>query len=102
MVGIILLAADRFLDKDDEKTRDALDIAMFLGIYGLLFWISAFGIVWYGVFIYLLMIVMIGYGILGFERYLDEKEKKEYGEQGMIIPAALSIFTLGILVFYFL
>lgn len=37
-------------------------ILVFLAIYGLVFWISAFGIVWYGVMIYFLFLLIITLG----------------------------------------
>lgn len=41
---------------EDEKIRG---IFVFSAIYGLIFWISAFGVVWYGVLLYFLLLVII-------------------------------------------
>lgn len=41
-------------------------ILVFLSIYGLVFWISAFGVVWYGVFLYFLLLVTLA---LAFQPY---------------------------------
>lgn len=45
-------------------------------IYGFLFLISAFGIVWYGVFVYFLFLVLIGLASLAFVSY-NEREDDE-------------------------
>jgi len=66
MVGVFALAAHYLLDGEDAETRHAKDMIFFLLVYGLIFWVSAFGIVWYGVVIYFFMLVVIGYGVLRF------------------------------------
>ena len=47
-----------------------------LMIYGFLFLISAFGIVWYGVFVYFLFLVLIGLASHTFVSY-NEREDNE-------------------------
>ena len=48
------------------------DIIVMLMVYGFLFLISAFGIVWYGVFVYFLFLVLIGLSSLIFISYTDK------------------------------
>lgn len=65
------------LDDQDETSRDAKMMISFLSLYGLIFWVSAFGIVWYGIVIYFLMIIVIGYGMQAFTLFdPDASEEK--------------------------
>jgi hypothetical protein len=56
---------------DDTNTEDKKlkEIIMILGIYGFLFIISAFGIVWYGILVYFLFLVIIGLAASRFISY---------------------------------
>ena len=42
-------------------------------VYGFLFLISAFGIVWYGVFVYFLCLALIGLASLAFVSYTENE-----------------------------
>lgn len=66
LIGIFLSIADFCLAKRDFDDYKILGFLIFLGLYGLLFWISAFGIVWYGVVIYFLLLLVIGFGVSEF------------------------------------
>ncbi len=67
-----------------------------LMLYGFLFLISAFGIVWYGVFVYFLFLVLIGLASHAFVSY----NEKEEDENLIGIKATLSIlFFLFIFVY---
>lgn len=44
-------------------------------VYGFLFLISAFGIVWYGVFVYFLFLALIGLAALTFVSYTDHENE---------------------------
>lgn len=48
-------------------------ILVFLAIYGLVFWVSAFGIVWYGVLIYFLFLLVISLGANEFNTLNDNE-----------------------------
>lgn len=48
-----------------------------LMVYGFLFLISAFGIVWYGVFVYFLFLVLIGLASLSFVTYSETEENDD-------------------------
>lgn len=98
LIWIVLFVADKCLDHKDSKTQDALDFLMFLGIYGLIFWVSAFWIVWYGVFIYFLILVIIGYGVLWFA----EEKQWPSNETRTTLSTVLSGFVGWVLLFYFL
>ena len=50
---------------------------MTLGIYGFLFWISAFGIVWYGILVYFLFLALIGLAAMNFVSYDQSDEADE-------------------------
>ena len=61
VLGFLALALYCLEDNDEENpTRGILFL---LGLYGMIFWVSAFGIVWYGVLIYFLMLAIIGLGM---------------------------------------
>lgn len=55
------------------------DIIIMLIVYGFLFLISAFGIVWYGVFVYFLCFILIWYISLIFVSYTDEDNEDMIG-----------------------
>lgn len=52
-------------------------LLIFLTTYGTLFWISSFGVVWYGVAIYFLFLAVIAIALseLSFEPHHDDSEK---------------------------
>jgi len=50
-----------------------------LMVYGFLFLISAFGIVWYGVFVYFLFLALIGLASLAFTSYTDTDDINTLG-----------------------
>ena len=52
---------------------------MILLVYGFLFLISAFGIVWYGVFVYFLCLALIGLASLAFVSYTDNEDEDTIG-----------------------
>lgn len=57
------------LDKKDPRTERFLHNLAFLGFYGFIFVIAAYGIVWYGIAVYLSMFVAMGYAL---ERAVSE------------------------------
>jgi hypothetical protein len=61
-------------------------------IYGFLFLISAFGIVWYGVFVYFLCLALIGLASLAFTSYMDQDDEDTMGVK----------ITLSFLLFLFI
>ena len=82
------------IEKSEVGSR-IKDIFVMLMIYGFLFLISAFGIVWYGVFVYFLFLSIIGLAALTFVSYSSEDS-----EDIMWIKSTLSIlFFLFILVY---
>ena len=96
IVTVFILGAYLFLDSEDNATRHALDLMILLSVYGLIFWISAFGIVWYGVVIYFLLIALLGYGLLNIttQDITDDEET-------LSIKGIFSLLFLGLLGFYF-
>lgn len=77
-IGITLLGTlfSHFFIADDELGKRIKDTIMILIVYGMLFLISAFGIVWYGVLVYFLMITLIWLAALSFTSY-DEVEARD-------------------------
>lgn len=48
-----------FCLKDDDENNHLKSILFFTALYGLIFWVSSFGIVWYGVVIYFFFLIII-------------------------------------------
>lgn len=67
---ISILVSHFFIEKTEEWNR-IQDIIVTVTIYGFLFLISAFGIVWYGVFVYFLFLALIGLASLAFTTFSD-------------------------------
>lgn len=89
-----LLFAHFFIEK--SETNDKLkEIIMALGVYGFLFWISAFGIVWYGILVYFLFFVLIGLAAMNFVAYDDTEAKDDdYMSIKITLTAIFAIFIL--------
>jgi hypothetical protein len=92
---LIAIAIFHFFVERDETGSYIQDIFVMLLIYGFLFLISAFGIVWYGVFIYFLCLALIGLASLAFTSYTDQDSEDMIG-----MKVTLSfLFFLFILVY---
>ena len=84
-----------FIESDESGSRTR-DIFVMLLIYGFLFLISAFGIVWYGVFVYFLFLSLIGLASLAFTSYRSEDNEDMLG-----IKVTLS-FLFFLLIFVYI
>ena len=86
-----LFFADKFLA---EKNKESTGIIVLTGFYGILFWISAFGVVWYGVTIYFLFLVIIA---LGLQNLNISEEKSDGTNKNLIIffLIAISFYLAG-------
>lgn len=51
------------LDRKDERNEAFLHNLAFLGFYGFVFVIAAFGIVWYGIAVYVAMLIAVAYAL---------------------------------------
>jgi hypothetical protein len=60
ILNIIFIASIHFLTRDEEEDTSFREMSIILNIYGFLFLISAFGIVWYGIFVYFIFFALIG------------------------------------------
>lgn len=77
LIGIFLTLAHFTLSQKNEYEKNILGIIFLLALYGILFWISAFGVVWYGILIYFLMLLIIGLGVKNFNEYeIEENSQK--------------------------
>jgi hypothetical protein len=72
----VILISHLFI-ADTHKWNDIKSIIVMLMVYGFLFLISAFGIVWYGVFVYFLFLVLIGLASLSFVAYNENEENDD-------------------------
>lgn len=57
--NIIFVAVIHFLTRNEEEDKSFRDMVVVLNIYWFLFLISAFGIVWYGIFVYFIFFALI-------------------------------------------
>lgn len=92
LIGIFLFAAHKIL-----KNQAIIGLFAFLCFYGLIFWISAFGIVWYGVLIYFLLLLVLAFGINEINSQ-DEDESKEHWNNKKIMSIGF-FMLIGIYIF---
>jgi hypothetical protein len=96
--GIItMIIASHFLIADEDQWKDIKDTIVVLLVYGFLFLISAFGIVWYGVFVYFLFLTLIGLASLAFVTYRDDED-----EDLIWVKSTISILFFLFIVVYIL
>lgn len=94
MVLLFFVLSHFLIDTRNPQNSRMKEIFAFISIYGFLFLVSAFGIVWYGVFVYFLLLAMIGFGALSFVAY-DEPEDADHVPRKFLVQATLSaIFVL--------
>ncbi len=92
---LVSMSIAHFFIETDEIGSRTQDIIMMLLVYGFLFLISAFGIVWYGVFVYFLFLALIGLASLTFTTYQSDESDDRMG-----IKITISfLFFLFILVY---
>lgn len=71
---LLLITLSHYLVAEDDTGIRIKEIFLLLMVYGFLFLISAFGIVWYGVFVYFLLLTIIGLAALSFISYTDNED----------------------------
>jgi len=76
-INLVFLSIAHFTFEKTEANKKLLDILMFMGVYGFIFLISAFGIVWYGIMIYFGFFLIIGLALSIPSTYTEEDEKDE-------------------------
>lgn len=81
-------------DSDRAHMRDIRAIIVAISVYGMLFWVSSFGIVWYGILIYFLFLVVIFAGMRLIDREIDEI----IGDRLNLMSSA-SVILIGVFVF---
>lgn len=69
---------------------------MFMGVYGFIFMISAFGIVWYGIFIYFGFFIIMGLAANRFEKYSHIDELDEDIMSGKLTLAFILFIFIGV------
>lgn len=90
---VIILSHFAYLKKDDESTTKFRDTMMFMGLYGFLFWLSAFGIVWYGIVFYFGCFLIIGFAASRFLLYDADDEKNE-NKITLFFTLSLALFCI--------
>jgi len=100
VLNIIFFATVHFLTQDEtEEDRKLRDTVAMLTIYGFIFLISAFGIVWYGILVYFIFFILIGLLSAWFWRYNTQDEKSE---KSMTIKWVFSVFIIAVIGIYFI
>ena len=99
LMNILFVSIVHFLLEKNDTNKKIQEFIAFLGIYGFLFMISAFGIVWYGIVVYFCFLVLIGLSIDTFNSYDDTESKEENSILG--IKLILAVFFLLIIGTYF-
>jgi hypothetical protein len=97
-MNIGFLAVIHFLTKNEEEDKNFREMIVVLNIYGFLFLLSAFGIVWYGIFVYFIFFALIGLLSRTFTNY-DDEDKKD--ENLFAIKSTLSILLFIFIALYF-
>lgn len=95
---LYLVVVHYSLEKTDTNNK-LKEILMFMGIYGFIFMISAFGIVWYGIVVYFGFFAIIGLGATLFNDYTSEEEKDEDLISVKVTLAVIFFILIGV---YFL
>ncbi len=54
------------------EIRDIRLVLVALAYYGFLFWISSYGVVWYGILIYFIFFLIIIFGVRMIDREIDD------------------------------
>jgi hypothetical protein len=65
------------IDENYEENKKIKELIVVLGVYGFLFLISAFGIVWYGILVYFIFLALIGLSAQNFITYTESEEKDD-------------------------
>ncbi len=98
-MNVFILLFIHFLTDHAQSENNRLrEIIIVLGSYGFLFLVSAFGIVWYGIFAYFLFFALIGLASSTFTSY-SEEDKKDEDTFGIKVTLA-AIFFIFILVYF--
>lgn len=94
---IFLIFSHYWIEKNTINSR-LKEIIITLGVYWFLFWISAFGIVWYGILVYFLFLALIGLAAMNFVSY-DEKDESDADLLSVKVTITL-IFVIFILTYF--
>lgn len=97
LFNIIFIASIHFLTRADEEDENFRDMSVMLNVYGFLFLISAFGIVWYGILVYFIFFALMG---LLARRFTDSDDTTE-SDDTLIIKWTLSALLFIFIALYF-
>ncbi len=93
IINIAFISTIHFLTKSEEEDMGYREMSVMLNTYGFLFLVSAFGIVWYGIFVYFIFFALIW---LLSERFTivktEDKERDGYLEWKYVMTGLLFIF----------
>lgn len=96
LLNIGFLIGIHFLLEETESNRKLKEVLMFMGIYGFIFMISAFGIVWYGIVIYFGFFLIMGLSANRFEKYSHIDELDEDLLSGKLTLAAILFIFIAV------
>lgn len=96
---LVSLFGLKISENDNESSRaeirDIRLVLVALAYYGFIFWISSYGIVWYGILIYFLFFLVIIFGARMIDREIDDL----IGEPTSL-AAGISVIIIGCFVFF--
>lgn len=98
VLNLIFVTVIHFLTRDDEEDKNFRDMFIMLNVYGFLFLISAFWIVWYGIFVYFIFFALIG---LLARRFTDYTESDMLEENTFAIKGTLTMLLFMLIWLYF-
>lgn len=93
----LFLALVEYTLSDDDCENNLKGILYFTALYGLIFWVSGFGVVWYGVLIYFFMLAVIGISLSDINYF----EKNSNEETFTIQKYILLFLTFGLGIYWF-
>lgn len=98
ILNIAFIAVIHFLTKNEEEDRNFREMVVVLNVYWFLFLISAFGIVWYGIFVYFIFFALIWLLASRFYQYNSQDTKNE---NLFAIKVTLSALLFTFIAIYF-
>lgn len=98
-MNLVFLIIAHFTIDETESGKKLKDILMFMGIYGFIYMISAFWIVWYGIVIYFWFFIILGLAANIFDTYSTDDERDE---DLMSVKLTLSLILFILIGAYFL
>ena len=95
---ILATIAPVMLLSRSPRDENFQDVTLFTAFYGVVFAISSFWIVWYGISIYYGFLLIIGFASLSFIHYTEEETRQD---DGLIGKWSMSLILLAVIFMHF-